>query len=79
MIRHIGTADQEYSEFLESDYNSGSQEITGAYDAMIGAFEEYLCLVQENAWKDAFNYAIKRIQDVTQNDSHILSNGQTGR
>lgn len=47
--------DRIYSEFLENEY-SASESVRGAYSSMDDAFEEYLCAIQEDVFRKAFEY-----------------------
>lgn len=45
-----------YEEFLESDNESAPQEVKESYSEIGNAFEQYLCAVQEEMFRKAFEF-----------------------
>lgn len=52
--------DKEYQEFLENDIEQAPEEVTKSYNELYGAFEKYLCAIEEHMWKKGFNYAMRK-------------------
>lgn len=57
-MKYIKDLDKEYENYCEN-FAKGSKEITDAYHAMQGSFEEYLCAIEEHKWKEGFNHAMR--------------------
>ena len=45
-----------YSEFLDSDNEQASEEVRKAYSDMGEAFENYLCFIQEDLFRKAYEF-----------------------
>ncbi len=57
-MKFVKDLDKEYENYCEN-FAKGSKEITDAYQAMRSSFEEYLCAIEEHAWKEGFNHAMR--------------------
>lgn len=48
---------KEYETFLENNAEQAPEEVRTAYNKMREAFENYLCAVEEQVWKQGFKHA----------------------
>ncbi len=57
-MKFVKDLDKEYENYCEN-FAKDSKEITDAYRAMRSSFEEYLCAIEEHAWKEGVNHAMR--------------------
>lgn len=57
-MKFVKDLDKEYENYCEN-FAKDSKEITDAYQAMRSSFEEYLCAIEEHAWKEGVNHAMR--------------------
>lgn len=49
-----------YDDFLENDEEAASEEVRDTYSAMKDEFEEYICAIQEDTFRKAYNFGFER-------------------